>query len=207
MSLPNPNPGICFDCGCSLGQGAHWIQMRCAPCRKEWNCFQGKQCQARLRAVGWELTFDEWRGIWADSGVAALRGRGKGKYCMARHGDRGPYATGNVSIQPNEQNGFDAAKLTRAGWVRNGNPPKGWVYVKAVPARPYQVCVAKKYIGNFATQAEAEAAYMAEITRRGYIQSADNLCIQRQHQLRRSSALRTEPPVPLPASPNPAPAR
>ena len=179
MSQPNPNPGICCDCGGSLGEKPHWIQMRCGPCRKEWKSFCHQKYLAGRRSVGWELTFQQWLGLWVDSGNASLRGSGRGKYCMARNGDAGPYRIGNVSIQLCTQNSFDGAKLTRAGRIRNGNPPKGWVYVKAYPAKPYQVAVAKHYIGNFASQAEAEAAYAAEIARRGYIQSTAALCAKR----------------------------
>ena len=162
--------------------------MRCESCRKPWDCFLNKRVCAKLRGVAWELTYKEWADIWDASGKSELRGSGKGKYCMARHGDAGPYAVSNVSIQLTTQNSFDAAKLTRAGRMRNGNPPKGWVFVKANPKKPYQVAVSKCYIGNFATQAEAESAYAAEIARRGYIQTASNLCDRRAHQINRSRA-------------------
>ncbi len=200
MTAPNPNPGICYDCGCSLGPNAHWIKMRCEPCAKEWKCFLHKRFVAAQRGVGWELTFQEWRDIWESSGKVALRGRGKGKYCMARNGDTGPYRADNVSIQSVEQNSFDAAKLVRAGWIRNGTPPKGWVYMNALPKRPYQVVVARKYIGNYATQEEAEAAYAAEVERRGYIQSTDSLCLKRQHQIKRVASGPFGAPTPVTGS-------
>jgi hypothetical protein len=40
----------------------------------------------------------QWALIWARSGHWHERGLGKGKYCMARFGDKGPYASWNVKI-------------------------------------------------------------------------------------------------------------
>lgn len=59
---------------------------------------------AKARGVGWELTFRQWVSIWEASGKEHLRGRGAGRYCMARIGDSGPYAIGNVEIVSNAQN-------------------------------------------------------------------------------------------------------
>lgn len=44
------------------------------------------------------LTFEQWWKIWQDSGHWEARGRKVGQYVMARDGDIGPYAVGNVSI-------------------------------------------------------------------------------------------------------------
>lgn len=54
---------------------------------------------AKRRGIGWEITFAEWIGVWMSSGHWEKRGRGADCYCMARHGDAGPYAVGNVSIK------------------------------------------------------------------------------------------------------------
>jgi hypothetical protein len=53
---------------------------------------------AKQRGISFLFTFDEWITIWRDSGRWAERGYRKGQYCMARFGDKGPYATGNVRI-------------------------------------------------------------------------------------------------------------
>lgn len=53
---------------------------------------------ARMRGIEFLLTYDEWLKEWQDSGVLELRGRGRNQYCMARFGDKGPYAVGNVKI-------------------------------------------------------------------------------------------------------------
>lgn len=54
---------------------------------------------AAKRGILFFLTFDQWWEIWKDSGLYTLRGAKSGCYCMARFGDEGPYAVGNVSIQ------------------------------------------------------------------------------------------------------------
>jgi hypothetical protein len=51
-----------------------------------------------------ELTFEEWLEIWEASGHFKKRGRLAHEYHMARHGDRGPYAIGNVKIITANQN-------------------------------------------------------------------------------------------------------
>lgn len=59
--------------------------------------FKEQSNNARTRGIAWELTFGEWWRIWEESGKWSVRGRGRG-WCMARHGDRGPYAAWNVAI-------------------------------------------------------------------------------------------------------------
>ena len=53
---------------------------------------------AKRRDIPFLLTFDEWIAIWHESGKFTQRGHKKGQYVMARHGDLGPYAVGNVRI-------------------------------------------------------------------------------------------------------------
>lgn len=50
------------------------------------------------RGIDFLLTYEEWIKTWIDSGHIANRGKGAEKYCMARFGDQGPYAIGNVKI-------------------------------------------------------------------------------------------------------------
>lgn len=65
---------------------------------------------AEHRVIEFNLTFPEWWGIWESSGRWAERGRGKGRYCMARKGDVGAYAVGNIEIIKHEQNSADFYK-------------------------------------------------------------------------------------------------
>lgn len=62
---------------------------------------------ANRRGIAWHLTFEQWLWVWKDSGLLGRRGRGKGRYCMARHGDIGPYSIGNVSISSCVENSRD----------------------------------------------------------------------------------------------------
>jgi hypothetical protein len=62
--------------------------------------------------IPWELTFEEWWAIWEASGKWEQRGRKRGKYCMCRHNDCGPYAVGNVYIGEYGANSSAALK----GW-------------------------------------------------------------------------------------------
>lgn len=63
---------------------------------------------AKQRNVPFELSYDEWINIWLASDKYDLRGTGKGKYCMSRKGDIGPYAVNNVFIQLHTNNIIDA---------------------------------------------------------------------------------------------------
>lgn len=60
--------------------------------------YMSQRRNAGLRGIGWELTFVQWWDVWQRSGHWNDRGRGQG-YCMARIGDTGPYAVGNVEIK------------------------------------------------------------------------------------------------------------
>lgn len=113
---------------------------------------------AKARGIAWEFDFDSWLAVWRDSGNLHARGIGKGRYCMARFGDKGPYAPGNVEIVLHEKNASDSRKnhpvSTAELSARAIGKGRGWSYVKGA----YQVCVAKKYVGRFKTEREAVEA-------------------------------------------------
>jgi hypothetical protein len=48
------------------------------------------------RGIEFALTFEQWFEIWTKSGH--LKDRGVPGYCMMRHGGKGAFAVGNVSI-------------------------------------------------------------------------------------------------------------
>jgi len=70
----------------------------------EWRAFIKHRSVAKQRDLEFLLTFEEWLAIWHESGKWAERGCRKGQYCMARFGDKGPYAVGNVRICTNAEN-------------------------------------------------------------------------------------------------------
>lgn len=66
---------------------------------------------AKRRGVAWGITFGEWLGVWQESGKLPQRGRKSTEYCMARNGDVGPYAVGNVHICTNAENRAEVKRL------------------------------------------------------------------------------------------------
>ena len=77
--------------------------------------YVAQRAAAKSRNIPFLLTFDEWWEIWEPHWEH--RGRKLGQRVMARNGDTGPYAVGNVSIVTNVQNAKDSAK--------NGKVAKG----------------------------------------------------------------------------------
>jgi hypothetical protein len=77
--------------------------------------FQAQRGCAGTRGVEWALTLSEWWGIWQWSGHWERRGRGRGKYVMARFRDEGPYAANNVRIITFTENLQEAMKLRLQG--------------------------------------------------------------------------------------------
>lgn len=125
--------------------------------------YAAQRVAAARRGIAWLFTFPEWARLWSESGRWGERGRGKGRYCMARHGDIGPYAPWNVSIVTTEVNNRQGIEIARPAIARrrtiDRSPTlgsgRGWTFCKG----SYQVMVASKYVGLFRTQEEAEAAY------------------------------------------------
>ena len=65
----------------------------------------GQQRQsAKHRGIEWKLNLAEWWHIWEISGKWDMRGRGHAGWVMSRYADIGPYAIGNVFIQPADEN-------------------------------------------------------------------------------------------------------
>jgi hypothetical protein len=79
-----------------------------------------QRTSAGKRGVEWEISFPEWMAVWLESGRWELRGVGRGRYCMARHGDTGPYKVGNVSIQLATQNSRDGVYIAHRTLASKG---------------------------------------------------------------------------------------
>lgn len=66
--------------------------------------FTQQRQNAATRGIDWKLKLGEWWEIWTLSGKWAMRGKLEGHYVMARKGDEGPYAVGNVEIKTSSDN-------------------------------------------------------------------------------------------------------
>lgn len=81
---------------------------------------------AKQRGIPFLLTFEEWLGIWLDSGKWLERGWNKGQYVMARIGDKGAYEIGNVYICLSEENRADRNRNYKL--YGDSNPASGKDY-------------------------------------------------------------------------------
>jgi hypothetical protein len=67
--------------------------------------YDSHRANAGKRGIPFELTFDEWLGVWGDK--LDRRGNHKDELVMCRNGDRGAYAVGNVRIASPAENAQD----------------------------------------------------------------------------------------------------
>jgi len=138
--------------GAAKASCAHWGPIRRPP---YWGAFEQHKWRANRQDIEFLLTYQEWISIWQDSGKLEQRGTrfGLDGYCMARFGDEGPYAVGNVKIITNRENlaERDHTKIARGMlgnkngcgntgllWINNGHTrrrvrpgtvvPIGWSY-------------------------------------------------------------------------------
>jgi hypothetical protein len=95
---------------------------------KEYNAHKNR---AKRYGIPFELEYWEWLQIWQDSGHMHERGKRKGEWCMARTGDTGPYAIGNVRIARCESNHAEAATVRR----RNTGTGKAVSSLPGIPSR------------------------------------------------------------------------
>lgn len=69
--------------------------------------FHDQWKMAKKRGIQWSLTFEEWLEWWEvnlGSDWMDKRGRGKDKFCMSRHGDKGAYSLDNIKCVTNSEN-------------------------------------------------------------------------------------------------------
>jgi hypothetical protein len=59
---------------------------------------------AKRRGIEWRFTLGSWWLVWESSGKWGLRGRGDGRFVMARIGDVGAYEPSNVYICTHNEN-------------------------------------------------------------------------------------------------------
>lgn len=70
--------------------------------------YKSHKTSAKQRGVEFLLTFEEWWEIWDASGKWYERGKQTNHYVMARFGDTGPYAVGNVRVCTSQENNSEA---------------------------------------------------------------------------------------------------
>jgi hypothetical protein len=108
---------------------AMWKRARDAYCKQRY-------C-AEKRGIGWLFIFRTWWLVWSKSGHWHARGRGLGKFQMARHGDAGDYAPDNVKIIPHEENvGERSYERHRAACKRRSRRKSWLAAVKAAANTP-----------------------------------------------------------------------
>lgn len=76
--------------------------------RDTFDAYRSHKWTAKSRGIPFLMTYEEWLSEWEKSGKLSERGKGSGKYVMARAGDTGPYAVGNVYICTFNQNITDS---------------------------------------------------------------------------------------------------
>ena len=66
--------------------------------------YKRQRKNAKGRGIPWLFNYVAWWKMWCKSGKYEQRGNYKGKFCMARFRDKGPYAPHNVRIIRVEEN-------------------------------------------------------------------------------------------------------
>lgn len=124
--------------------------------------YAAQKKKAALRGIPFRMTLGEWWSVWLASGKWGDRGRGAGRYCMARHGDAGAYELGNVSIQSNSIN-------SRDGLHRRTEPKQrcGVFCIYPGTTKPWAAQFMGKRLGCYATEQEAYEARKEAIKRAG----------------------------------------
>lgn len=130
--------------------GHNWISLAFAtPLAK---AYWGQRRSAGTRNIHWNISFPQWVDVWRASGKIEYRGRGQGKYVMARKLDIGGYDVDNVYICPSVENNSDRNDK------RSGLPMgvtfrrNKYIAQKMIDGKNYN-------LGSHATPEEASAAY------------------------------------------------
>ena len=83
---------------------------------KRYRVFIQQKNQAQWRDEGWEISFEAWKQLWADSGQWENRGRARSCYCMTRLDHRAPWTPDNVEIITREQHSRQQSALSHSGY-------------------------------------------------------------------------------------------
>lgn len=84
--------------------------------------YENQRYSAAKRGIAWKFTFDTWCDWWIEDDRIARRGRGKGRLCMARRGDVGPYSYDNCYPATLRENIFEhVPQAKRAAGARRAH--------------------------------------------------------------------------------------
>lgn len=101
--------------------------------------------QAQWREEGWNIDFETWKQLWADSGQWDNRGRVKGTYCMTRKDWSTPWTLDNVVIVPREVHAKMQGEAVMMGWrsvaQKRSRARKGLPATPKKPGRQPKQCV------------------------------------------------------------------
>ena len=75
--------------------------------------YSDHKSKSKCRGIEFNLTFEEWWGLWQHSGKWDERGIRKGQYVMSRIADKGGYTFSNVMIQTVGDNNREAYNTHR----------------------------------------------------------------------------------------------
>lgn len=123
--------------------------------------FDRQKQSAISRGIDWQLTFGQWWRLWQQSGKFQERGRKRGQYVMARIGDSGPYAIGNVQIIECSDNAR-LARIHKPSKYR-AVEERGVYLVYPGLKKMYVAKHGRRHIGYFETIEEAQEARRAAI--------------------------------------------
>lgn len=116
--------------------------------------FRRQRVNAVRRGIEWKMTFAQWWAVWDASGQFPNRGRGIGKYVMARIRDGGCYEMGNVHIITAVENSREAVDK----WLGKTKKNPGIFLTQAGTKTPWLAKYGKRYIGLFETEEDAVIA-------------------------------------------------
>ncbi len=79
------------------------------------------KADAKRRGIDFFFSLEGWWAWWQQDNRWEKRGRGKGKLCMARFGDTGPYHPDNVHCATHAENAGEVSKETKRDGARRGH--------------------------------------------------------------------------------------
>jgi hypothetical protein len=83
---------------------------------KKYRVFIQQKNQAQWREEPWQITFEEWKQLWDESGQWHNRGRERSCYCMTRRDVMEPWTKHNAVVISREEHSRKQSALTHAGY-------------------------------------------------------------------------------------------